>query len=231
MNNRDQEAEISRIRTRLAQLDAERSKLQALLIDLESNSASVTDCDPTPLLPLSNPPTITASSPTIEKVALFRKLFSGRTDVFPVRWENRRKQQAGYAPACANEWIKGICAKPRVKCGECPNQSFIPVSDEIIEKHLRGGDNWKSSDNSFVAGVYPMLPDETCWFLAADFDKEHWGTDALAVLNTCHSKGIPATLERSRSGNGSFSPSRYPPEWLVSWVRPLLPRPWISVRK
>ena len=86
-----------------------------------------------------------------------------------------------------------------MKCGECPHQAFIPPSEDIIEKHLRGGDV-RSGD--FVAGVYPLLQDETCWFLAADFDKESWADDAWALLDTCHAKGIAAALERSRSGNG-----------------------------
>jgi hypothetical protein len=146
-------------------------------------------------------PRVTAASPAAEKVALFRRLFAGRADVFPVRWENRKSAKSGYAPACANEWVKGICGKPQVKCGECPHQAFIPVTDGIIEKHLRGEDA-HGSGGDFVAGVYPLLPDETCWFLAADFDEESWAADALAVLETCQAKGVPAALERSRSGNG-----------------------------
>ena len=55
---------------------------------------------------------------------------------------------------------------------------------------------------SFVAGVYPLLPDETCWFLAADFDEQDWMTDASAMIDTCHAKNVAAALERSRSGNG-----------------------------
>lgn len=110
-------------------------------------------------------------SPSAEKIALFRRLFAGRPDVFPVRWENRKTAKSGYAPACANEWFRGICGKPRVKCGECPHQAFIPVTDDIIEKHLRGGNDVRASDGDFVAGVYPLLPDETCWFLAADFQE------------------------------------------------------------
>jgi hypothetical protein len=92
--------------------------------------------------------------------------------------------------------------RKRVKCGVCPNQAFIPVSDEIIERHLRGDNGGRSSGDDFVAGVYPLLSDETCWFLAADFDKENWAADALAVLETCSAKGVPAALERSRSGSG-----------------------------
>lgn len=54
----------------------------------------------------------------------------------------------------------------------------------------------------YTIGVYPMLKDETCWFLAADFDKEHWQRDAAAFLETCKRRNVPASLERSRSGNG-----------------------------
>ena len=98
--------------------------------------------------------------------------------------------------------MKNICGKPQVKCGECPHQAFIPVSDEVIDKHLRGGRSQRSPIADFVAGVYPLLQDETCWFLAADFDEENWAADALAMLDTCRAKGIPAALERSRSGKG-----------------------------
>ena len=142
---------------------------------------------------------VTNSSPSMEKVGLFRQLFAGRPDVFPVRWNNKKDGRSGYSPACSNEWAKGICGKPKVKCGDCPHQAFIAYSDDIIEKHLRGGDA-RSSD--FVAGVYPLLQDETCWFLAADFDKESWADDTRALLATCRAKGIAAALERSRSGNG-----------------------------
>ncbi len=145
---------------------------------------------------------VIAASSSAEKIALFRHLFAGRADVFPVRWENRKTAKSGYSPACANEWVRGICGKPQVKCGECPHQAFIPVTDDIIEKHLRGGNGARASGGDFVAGVYPLLPDETCWFLAADFDEENWAADALAMLETCQAKGVPAALERSRSGNG-----------------------------
>jgi hypothetical protein len=149
-----------------------------------------------------NKPALTTSSSTAEKVALFRRLFVGRTDIFPARWDNRKTGRSGYSPACANEWAKGVCGKPQIKCGECPHQAFIPVSDGVIDKHLRGGHGPRRADSDFVAGVYPLLADETCWFLAADFDKQDWAGDALAMIDTCHAKGVPAALERSRSGNG-----------------------------
>ena len=101
--------------------------------------------------------------------------------MFPTRWENPKSGRSGYAPACANEWVRGVCGKPQVRCGECPNQSFIPVSDEVIEAHLRGEDRIRHNGRGdFVAGVYPLLFDDTCRFLAVDFDGESWSSDALA---------------------------------------------------
>ena len=69
---------------------------------------------------------------------MFRRLFSGRTDVVPLRWENQKSGKSGYSPACMNEWVRGVCCKPQVKCGDCPNQAFIGVSDAVVECHLRG---------------------------------------------------------------------------------------------
>jgi hypothetical protein len=93
------------------------------------------------------------------------------------RFESRKTGKAGYAPACANEWIKGICEKPRIKCANCPNRRFLPVTDEVIRWHLSGQDG---EGQPFVAGVYPLLLDETCFFLAVDFDKAAWEEDAVA---------------------------------------------------
>ena len=177
------EVEIEQIRARLAANEAERKELEAALRDLASRrSAAAANCS---LSANADALMVVAASSTAEKIALFRRLFAGRADVFPVRWENRKTAKSGYAPACANEWVKGICGKPQVKCGECPHQAFIPVSDDIIEKHLRG-EGARASGGDFVAGVYPLLPDETCWFLAADFDEENWAVDALAMRETCH---------------------------------------------
>jgi superfamily II DNA or RNA helicase len=192
------EHEIGRIKQRLAALDAEKNELDCALMSLERKLALALTRSDEPELFVGV--TVTNNSPGSEKVALFRRMFAGRMDVFPVRWENRKTARSGYSPACANEWVKGLCGKPKIKCGDCPHQAFIPPSDEIVERHLRGGDSFSAGD--FVAGVYPLLQDETCWFLAADFDKENWAGDATALLETCRSKGIAAALERSRSGNG-----------------------------
>ncbi|WP_419871678.1 TOTE conflict system archaeo-eukaryotic primase domain-containing protein [Candidatus Pristimantibacillus sp. PTI5] len=124
---------------------------------------------------------------------MYRSLFREREDVYPVRWTNKAGK-SGYSPDCQNEWTV-VCKKPQIKCSECPHQAFEPLSDGIVARHL-------DAKTNRTIGIYPMLQDETCWFLAMDFDKQNWQQDAAAVLATCKEWHIPATLERSRSGNG-----------------------------
>lgn len=142
---------------------------------------------------------VTNRSPSAEKIALFRSLFRGRTDVYPRRFVSRKTGKPGYAPASANEWVRGVCEKPRVKCADCPNQRFFPVTDETVRWHLSGED---AAGREFVMGLYPMLLDESCFFLAVDLDGKNWREDAAALLDTFRDLRLPAALERSRSGNG-----------------------------
>ena len=131
-----------------------------------------------------------------EKIALFRRLFRGRTDVFPIRWESKTTGKSGYAPACANEWRAGVCEKPRIKCGDCGSRVLIPLSDAAIYKHLAG---------EHTVGVYPLLEDDSCYLLAVDFDEEEWRDDAGAFMQSCVELGVPAALEISRSGRGAHA--------------------------
>ncbi|MDP1574652.1 MAG: DEAD/DEAH box helicase family protein [Coxiellaceae bacterium] len=135
-----------------------------------------------------------------DKIALFRSFFKGRDDVYPRRFENYRTKKSGYAPACGNEWVPGVCAKPKIKCFDCPNRRFLAITDEVIRWHLPGVDD---RGRDFVMGIYPMLLDETCFFLVADFDKSTWQIDAVAFLRTCYQLNLHAALERSRSGKGA----------------------------
>ena len=130
------------------------------------------------------------------KVAMFRRLFRGRTDVYPVRWDSMASGKSGYSPACANEWQAGVCDKPRIKCGECAHRALIPLTDLVVYKHLAG---------HHTIGVYPLLGDETCCFLAVDLDEAQWQEDALAFMRSCRDLGVPAALEISRSGKGAHA--------------------------
>lgn len=138
----------------------------------------------------------TAKLSTAAKIVLFRRLFRGRTDVYPVRWEGKTSGKAGYAPACANEWRAGVCEKPRIKCGDCNHRLLIPLTDAVIYDHLAG---------EHTVGVYPLLEDDTCYFLAVDFDEADWRDDARAFMQSCEELGVPAALEISRSGNGAHA--------------------------
>ena len=196
MTEPNSDDEASRLRARLTEVELERTALRSRLVALERRSR-VSERASAPAAGK-----ITDASAPEEKLALFRSLFAGRPDVFPVRWENSKSGRSGYAPACANEWVTGVCNKPTVKCGECHNQAFTPVSLDTLARHLRGRPGAKARGAPFVVGVYPLLSDDTCWFLAADFDDEQWAADALAFVETCRGHGIAAALERSRSGNG-----------------------------
>ncbi|MGA7199248.1 TOTE conflict system archaeo-eukaryotic primase domain-containing protein, partial [Roseiarcus sp.] len=124
INGREIEIEIEQTRARLAVNEVERRALEAVLKDLLSRQATKSLETPHALI-VADATMLTAASSSADKIALFRHLFAGRHDVFPVRWENRKTAKSGYSPACANEWVRGICSKPQVKCGECPHQAFI----------------------------------------------------------------------------------------------------------
>jgi len=197
---------IADIRARLEAIETEQRSLLEELVALEHRALqqpglrdATVEMTSTGIAGTTSPAT-THSSPA-DKIALFRRRFAGRRDVFPIRWENLKTGKSGYAPACYNEWKPGICHKPRVKCTECPHQAFVSLSDDIIRRHLRGSAG-NSKSTEFVVGVYPLLPDNTCHFLAVDFDGEEWHADAIAFVETCTAMRIPVGLERSRSGAG-----------------------------
>ncbi|MGF1636776.1 MAG: DEAD/DEAH box helicase family protein [Cyclobacteriaceae bacterium] len=129
---------------------------------------------------------------TPENILLFRSLFKGREDVFAIRWEEGNK--SGYMPAYFYDPF--LLQAHKMNGGTFQNftqKSHQKLTDEQILKHLQG---------SQQIGVYPLLLDNTTWFLAADFDKANWHNEAVTFLNACKGKEIPAYLERSRSGNG-----------------------------
>jgi len=148
------------------------------------------EAKPLPILPADMP----SSQLSIkDKINLFKRLFRGRTDVYPQRWESA-KGKSGYSPACGNEWKQGVCHKPRVKCGECSNRQLLPVSDDVIYNHLSGKQ---------TISIYPLLDEDHCFFLAVDFDKQEWREDANGFMQSCRELDVPAALEISRSGNGA----------------------------
>lgn len=186
--------DLAREEQRLAELertrDEARTRIECLRSELATASAPA---------PLSLPLATYGKAPhtPADKVKLFRSLFRGRPNIFPTRFVSKKTGKPGYAPACSNKWEPGLCVlRTGGKCSGCANQAFIPVGDQVVIDHLQG---------RHVMGVYPLLEDESCWFLAADFDKSPWKEDVAAFAETCRSVGVSVAIERSRSGNGAHA--------------------------
>jgi len=198
-DTRDLDHLLAKAEAELAGVDARRVEILEQIRQLKSEKQQIN-------LPASSSSStvglVMNGSPKEMKISLFRSLFKGREDVYPRRFESITTGKTGYQPACRNEWVRPMCRKPATRCGACENRELIPVSDEVIRNHLQGVDTKDRSKRDFTMGVYPLLVDETCWFLAADFDKRSWIDDASAFLETCKAFKVPAALERSRSGNG-----------------------------
>lgn len=188
--------ELAQEKARLAELDRATATARERMDRLRSELSTVE----TPLQPVLGLPVaedVRAVRTAADKVKLFRSLFRGRPDIFPARFVSKKTGKPGYAPACSNKWAVGLCAlKTGGKCSDCANQAFVPVGDAVIADHLKG---------RHVMGVYPLLEDESCWFLAADFDKSSWKEDVAAFAETCGAVGAPVAIERSRSGNGAHA--------------------------
>ncbi len=184
----------------LAKLAARRSELRALVSELQKEKASFL-VEQEALLQSDLQP-VTNQSPQEAKIALFRSLFRGRDDVYARRFESLKSGKQGYQPACRNEWASGVCNKPKGRYDDCAHRDLLPVTDDVVRNHLLGVDPRERPGRDFTIGLYPMLLDETCWFLAVDLDKASWQEDAGAFLETCRYFDVTAALERSRSGNG-----------------------------
>lgn len=127
-----------------------------------------------------------------QQIQLFKSAFKGREDVFAVRWENGKK--SGYMPAYSYDPY--LYRAHKMRGGTFQNyqdKTYLPLFDKEIEKHLNGEQ---------LVGIYPLLSDNTSWFIAADFDDDNWLEECKTFLNVCHENEIPAYLERSRSGQG-----------------------------
>ena len=186
----------------LHELNEKQEQIQKHITELKHHRQLLINQIPSDSISQANQPSVTNHSSESEKITLFRSLFRGRDDVFARRFESAKTGKSGYQPCCRNEWIQGICQKPAIKCTDCSNRDFIPVTDEVIKCHLLGIDSQKKAARDFTIGMYPLLADETCWFLVIDFDKESWIDDVAAFMDICEAYNVPAALERSRSGSG-----------------------------
>lgn len=140
---------------------------------------------------------------TTEKINIYMDYFRGRTDVFAERWES--KDKSGYSPVCSNKFIYGVCNIQKYKCKNCPNQVYKQLTKEDIIRHIKG---------DTTVGIYPMLDDDTCYFLAVDFDEDDFKESVNIFVNECALYNLDCLVEISRSGNGAhvwfFFDNKYP---------------------
>ena len=176
------------------EIDSLRLKLSNNIVEKTNNIQLTKDI-------VINEDTVNQNSPAYKKIELFKSLFKGRSDVYAKRWYSKTTEKSGYQPVCENEWILNLCNKRKYKCSDCPNRKLIALTDKELILHLSGKDPFCRD----VIGIYPLLTDNTCSFLAADFDKENFQEDVKSYKQICDSWHIPAYIERSRSGNGAHA--------------------------
>ncbi len=205
--HQDIKAKLDIALKRISELEAENSRLrdlvagdhQAVVSNSDTTATSVNAEHEMPNVALaeridSTPASINNLSSPEEKVFLFKSLFQGRDDVFAIRWTGK-DGKSGYSPACYNDWKLGVCGKyKKIPCTSCDSRKLIPLDDKQIYRHLSG---------EIVIGIYPLLDDDSCWFLTIDFDKKSWQEDVKTLLEICDKYQTPAYIEKSRSGNGA----------------------------
>ena len=167
------------IEQRLQAIEHEKSQLLARKAELESRSSGL----------IATSSTLSAK----DKVGLFQKFFVGRSDIHAFRWQNSAGK-SGYAVACHNEWLPGLCNKPKIKCSDCANKAYKALEPKTIYGHLSGVQS---------IGLYPLMRGDTCQLLAVNFDKSDWQQAVKAFSQVCGDQNIPHAIERSRSGNGA----------------------------
>lgn len=194
MTYEDLQVENRRLQRRIQELEAELARLQA--------GKHQVFCGSLPI-PCADVQKMTAGEKEKElqrRLDLFRNLFRGREDVYAQRFVNK-SGKAGYQPACRNRWSVG-CKEQSFRCHACPHRDLIPLDEQVIRRHLH-----KDASEKEVVGIYPILEDNTCYFLCADFDDKSctqgYKKDALSYVRVCKDWNIPAYIERSRSGNGA----------------------------
>jgi superfamily II DNA or RNA helicase len=186
----DKNKRISKIEKQIKKLETEKQNLIKELEAIKENT-SLEKQEVFGIQVSINPPK-TAE----EKIDLFNKLFCCRTDVYPRMWQSKTGGKKGYSPVCKHEWDDNLCGKPEIKCSACSNRSFSKLDNQVIRSHLEG---------KITIGTYTIRDDDTCSFLAADFDKSSWQLDVMAFKKAGHAMGIEIYIERSRSGNGAHA--------------------------
>ena len=139
-----------------------------------------------------------------ERLNLFMETFKGRPDIVARHFHSKKSGIKGYAPICRNKWKKSVCQLRRDVngggCYDCSSCDYVPVFEALVERHINNG------PNNVILAIYPLLKDNTCNFIAGDFDNHNNNYDPLpdvkALYEVCEVNEIPIYILRSKSGNG-----------------------------
>jgi len=216
MNELDLISQIAVLEARIDALEAENARLRDILRkpavnarppapgsnfsipnDISGNIKKANASPPAVYAGHASPKTapICIGSQMDEKIALYMSLFRGRPNVYAKRCFFKNENKMSYMPTCGN-YRKSGCGRPKIKCGACKNG--VPLTPYVVRRHIEN----IRDDGEGIIGVYPLLEDDTCYFLAVDFDGVGWINDIAAYRDVCKKHGVPASVERSRSGNG-----------------------------
>ncbi len=194
------------------ELAAENARLLGIIKALKEENAvlrsmlpSEAELPPKPKEPDPKSQPLDRDAIIAQRLSLFRGLFRGREDVYAKRWVSKNGQRAGYKPVCDFTNERGWCIKfayGTANCSKCQARQDRPLTDEVIARHLN-----KNAGEEDVIGIYPILDDNSVFFLCADFDdktcKHGYKEDVLSYVTVCREWGIQPCIERSRSGKGA----------------------------
>jgi hypothetical protein len=175
--------DLDAMRSRIAELEADNAHLRGVL-KISEQEGRRPRAAPTVMFDAA-PGAVTAASPAGEKVAFYVNLFRARSDVYAVRWDSDRTGRGGWMPAVQGGFREGVRPADR---------HYLPLTEEVVTRHLSG---------DLEIGLYPLLDDDRCHWLAADFDGATAMLDALAYVKAARAYGVTAALEVSRSGAGA----------------------------
>ena len=203
-NLSDIDKQINTVKEELTALKVRKAELQDRINRLQGLKQSIADEQ----LPFNQKSEsyLTNESTDEQKIIFFRSLFRGREDVYPRRFESKRTGKSGYQPVCRKEWIRPFCQKPKIKCGNCENRDFTPLSDDVIRNHLIGNDPADRYRREFLIGVvddivakYGYLVVDECHHISArSFE---------IVARQCKAKyvtGLSATVTRKDGHHPNF---------------------------
>ncbi len=132
-----------------------------------------------------------------EKIKVYMDYFHGNDSVYATKYYSKKRNIYGWNPSCKNTMTQ-CCPHSHFqsqKCTTCKYFLKLPLTEATVEQHM--------GDLKFEGlGLYPLQDDNTCYFVAIDFDENDWFEEMLCVYRIAKEKDIDCVMEKSSSGEG-----------------------------